>query len=240
VTANSTFPWSSGSATTAPVRVCRRTSGSGTHAITAIHFLRTGCGEGPRSPSEAMTSQGALPGPNNFGSQRVVGNVGSSDMDSCLTNVNNSSNGVTGSRWGVGYNSLERNASLAQAFRFVKIDGQVPTLSNFLNSNYFHIGETTFQKRGTPGFVGAPSNEADADAIWTFLQTEFKTPASVGTVLNTNAIFYHPFGDSGWAARGSNPYPVNLAAPISPLEHTQGGAQNSCYGPITPDGASPL
>lgn len=238
VTANSGFVWSAGTAST--VRICRRTSGSGTHAITGIHFLKTGCGEGPRGPGEAMTSQGASPGPNNFGTQRVTGNVGSSDMDTCLTNVNNSTNGVSGSRWGIGYNSLERNSTLAQAFRFVKIDGQAPTLTNFLNSNYWHIGETTFQKRGTPGFVGAPANAAQADAIWTFLQTEFKTPATVGTVLNQNPIFYHPFGDSGWAARGTNPYPINLAAPIAPLEHTKSGQQNSCFGPIAPDGASPL
>ncbi len=213
--------------------MCRRTSGSGTHAVTAIHFLGTECGVGGRVMPAGCN------GPALCGT--VVQNEASSGVRDCLANAE------TANVWGYGYNSLESNASLDIAYRFVKIDHVAPTLGNLLAGDLFHFGEVTLQRRGnaagTADLVNVPNGfETDAIALWNTLKTEMQTPANAA-VLNGSAIFKHAFGQSGWAARGTTGiFPPNLNAPVNPLTHVKpaalGGQQDTCFGPYTPNGSA--
>ena len=182
------------------VKVCRRVQGSGTHARTAVTFLRTNCGAGSIAMANP-TCNTRLDGADcNNG---VEGAQGSSDLTNCL-------NAAAGNnKWALGYHSLEKNADLDHPWRFVKIDGFAPTLENMLSGNYANFGEVTMQKRTVrtgealnvgANYVGAQGNQAEVDQIFEDIVAAMSGPAAAQS-LNALAIFNHPFGNSGWSAR---------------------------------------
>ncbi|MGD9601560.1 MAG: hypothetical protein AB7O21_14035 [Gammaproteobacteria bacterium] len=208
------------------INLCRRNAGSGTHAVTAMHFLSTNCGKGEFLVPNAVCS-GATVCP-------VNSNDSASGMEACLGGHN------TANAWAVGYQSVEKNADLAQPYRFVKIDGASPTLNNLLSGNYGHFGELTAVRRGnTSDLVNVPNpaDHATANGIWSTIVTRLTTAANVGT-LDALDFTKQPFGPSGFAARGSPPFPPDPTAPVNPLTHTRPGTsvQNTCTGPF----ASPV
>ncbi len=154
------------------VNFCRRTSGSGTHAQFMANFLRTNCINGsPAVKTFANNVPSFVPAP------QVYENAGSSGVDACLqalatgggynggftdgltafpsapTSGNGHSSVVPLGRtaYGMGYNSLERNASLTRNFRFVAIDGAAPTLENAFNGTYSDIYYLSYQNRVVAG-----------------------------------------------------------------------------------------
>lgn len=150
------------------VNICRRTAGSGTHAQHMVHFNRTNCSNStPVMRTFANNVPPAVPAP------QVYENEGSGNLDLCLDALakgtgynggfsdglarfpsaptsadgNSSVIPVGRSAYGIGYNSLERNASLVRDFRFVKIDGVAPTLQEAYNGNYRDIYYVSYQNR---------------------------------------------------------------------------------------------
>jgi hypothetical protein len=238
VALNSTEVWG----TADPTKyLCRRTTGSGTHAVTAIKFLQTQCGAGSSSGSSIMPN-GTLFTSTECGSSvcdTVMEGVGSGNLLTCVDTVNDS--GV----WGVGYASLESNATLAADARFVKIDGAAPTLANMVAGKYPIFGEITAQSRQqdnsafyTPANVPAVgTNLADAKANWATIVAELTSKANV-IQQNASGTFRHPFGNSGFLARGTptvfkynpaTPDPVATQTHVNPA----GGVQNTCFGPVS-------
>ncbi len=239
VTLNSAYAW-------APVDsskiLCRRTSGSGTHAVTSIHFLQTQCGAGESSGGQLMAS-GA-----NFATDcgnticdATLESTGSSGVVSCVNKAN------TDGFWAVGYSSLESNSNLGSAMRFVKVDGSAPTLKNMVAGTYPVFGEVTAQSRQqdnsadyTPANVPV-AERTNAKNNWATIVAELSSAANV-IALNASNTFRHPFGDSGFLARGvPTSFTYNPASPIATLTHANpnaGGAQNSCFGPIAVEGVS--
>jgi len=213
--------------TTGAMNLCRRNPGSGSHAVSTMHFLSTNCGKGEFLMPNAVCS-GSTVCP-------VNGNESSSGVEACLAANNNAANA-----WATGYLSTEKNADLSQPYRFVKIDGVAPTLDNLLSGNYGHFGELTAVRRGnTNDLVNVP-NPADipaANGIWTSIVNLLTTAANVGT-LGALDLVKQPFGTSGYAARGNPTFPTSVAAPINPLTHVRPGTsiQNTCTGPY----ASPV
>lgn len=222
--------------------LCRRTSGSGTHAVTSIKFLQTQCGGGATSGSQLMASG------SNFATDcgnsicdATLENSGSSGLIACVNQAN------TEGFWAVGYSSLESNSNLNSAVRFVKVDGVAPTLKNMVAGTYPIFGEVTAQSRQQDNsadytLANVPVAErTNAKNNWATIVAELSSAANV-IGLNASNTFRHPFGDSGFLARGiPTDFTYNPANPIATQTHANpnaGNVQNTCFGPIAVEGVS--
>ena len=243
-------PWSGDRA----MNLCLRNQGSGTHAVTMQYFLRANCGAVDTQPVRHRQCDSDAAGLGDYGrgdSTRasrdcadVVGNEGSSDLSKCLTAKSDAN------RWAIGYQSLEKNANLQDnggGYRFVKIDGVAPTLENFLLGDYKEFGNVTMQTRGVDTWTAANgidgTNSAVADALFADIISNFSNDASALGTLNTDAIFQHGFGESGWASQSAAAFiaaDVNklvaghVAKPVNPLVYKKlNGVQGLCGTPET-------
>ena len=236
------------------MNLCLRNQGSGTHAVTMQYFLRANCGAVDTQPVRHRQCDSDAAGLGDYGrgdSTRasrdcadVVGNEGSSDLSKCLTAKSDAN------RWAIGYQSLEKNANLQDnggGYRFVKIDGVAPTLENFLLGDYKEFGNVTMQTRGVDTWTAANgidgTNSAVADALFADIISNFSNDASALGTLNTDAIFQHQFGESGWASQSAAAFigaDVNklvaghVAKPVNPLVYKKlNGVQGLCGTPET-------
>ena len=199
------------------VHICRRVHGSGTQAQHGIKFLNYPCADSATAPKEGNDGI-----PEFFG-QSVVHQLSSSgDVTDCLNELDSGvdqPNGFalnpayTGGRWAVGIQALEKNANLADSFRFIKVDGVAPTLANVVNGSYYDWVELTFQYAKNHAWAGDNKTIADA-AI-----------ASAGNPVVLAALnqkFVHTFGASGILAvptlYSATPE-LDLARPVNPFTH---------------------
>jgi ABC-type phosphate transport system substrate-binding protein len=226
------------------VHICRRRAGSGTHAQIASLILRTNCSGGV-----TMSTATALP----FLQPQVSAAQGSGDMTDCLDNLGTGSNTAYDGdnpflnkiRWGIGYQSLEKNADTSAAYRFVKIDGAAPTLENIHAGKYYDFAESTLQRRGGNGdynsSIVAAGAEADVTAMFEEISVQLAQASNLVSI-NAGSKFAHPFGQSGWLANpnvsGNTPEDaLDLAKPVNVYSH-QG--ENTCQPPIAANGAQIL
>ena len=241
-------PWSGDRA----MNLCLRNQGSGTHAVTMQYFLRANCGAVDTQPVRHRQCDGDAAALGDYGrgdSSRtpydcadVTGNEGSSDMTKCLTQKS------AANRWAIGYQSLEKNANLADGdYRFVKIDGVAPSLENFLLGDYKEFGNVTMQVRGVDTWTAANgidgSNSGVADALFADIISNFSNDASALGTLNTDPKFQHGFGEAGWASQSAAAFigaDVNklvaghVAKPVNPLVYKKlNGVQGLCGTPET-------
>jgi hypothetical protein len=254
------------------VNLCRRTAGSGTHAQFMVNFFRTNCINGtPTIRTFANNVPPPVPAP------QVYENEGSSGVDSCLAALANGSgfnggfpNGLdvfpaapSGSgnssvvprnrtAFALGYNSLERNASLNRPFRFMKIDGFAPTLENAFNNLYHDVYYLSYQNRvdanGDPDMrLGAIRTVAPTAAQRAVLKSFFATwnspsPAAVdavndGLIVNPDGIANNGDEWQGGLLQPSRQAPQVFSAGPDPLKNdprtpwareTPSGAADSC------------
>lgn len=213
------------------VHICRRVAGSGTQAQLGINFLNAPCFEGATSP--AVDSGAAT---EDDGVTLVHAMSSSGDLTDCLneleagTDVDPSDkfSNTYGKRWAVGVQSLEKNANLADDFRFVKIDGVAPTLENVANGKYFDWAEQTFQYSKTHSWDAGEQTIADA---------VIKSAGNPVVMAALNVDFNHPFGQSGFMAVPTLHTPesngtLDLNAPVNPYTHaTETADSNNCRAP---------
>ena len=223
------------------VHICSRTNGSGTLAQLGINFLNYPCavnvGTAPAADS------GVLP---EFLDGTQVHQLGSSGtVSECLRELElgNDTVGTTfsntyGIRWAVGIQGLEKNANLAEEWRFVKIDGIAPTLANVAKGKYHDWAELTFQYSKTHLF------DAGEKAI---VDEFIKAGGNPNVIVSLNATNLHTFGDSGYLASPKNFVPdVNgnfvSSYPVNPYSHaTLTATVNNCRIPAAYDlGTNPL
>lgn len=194
------------------VHYCRRVPGSGTQAQMNAKFANTPCVEGVQKPVRA-TDTNPMFGP------IVQENRGSGDLTVCLRDKN------TANKWAIGVQSLEKQDP---AFRFVKIDGDAPTLVNVAENKYRHWVETTIQWRNTAN--AGPSG--DVLAILNTIATNASTPATIHTL---NASFVHDFGTGAYLALNTNghvpSFPHEDTNPVTTATHAITGTPNSCAVP---------
>jgi hypothetical protein len=207
------------------VNMCRRTAGSGTNAQFAIEYLRTNCvNNSPTMKTFAnnIPQGAALP--------QMYENEGSGDLDQCMNALQTGSgfnggftNGLTTfpgvptptnggkssvvpqgrTAYGLGYNSLERNSSLAFGYRFVKVDGVAPTLEEAYNGNYRDVYYLSYQNRVTgadtpdPRLGGIRNVPADANellvhkdffALWNSPTASAVDAVNDGLIVNPDGI----------------------------------------------------
>ena len=251
----------------AKVQLCRRTAGSGTHAQFSVNFLRTNCiNNSPAMRTVANNVPAFIQAP------QVYENAGSSGVDSCLAALNagtgynggftdgltafpaapTAGNGnssvvpVGRTGIGIGYNSLERNASLTRPFRFTKVDFVAPTLENAFLGLYSDIYYLSYQNRvngaGDPAPLNGAIRTVAADAAEIQVQKEFfalwNSPTAAAVSAVNDGLVVNPDGIIGngdeWqggllSPNRNAPQVFNIDDPRTPWARETGtGAADSC------------
>ena len=215
------------------VTVCRRVNGSGTQAQMNAKFLNNPCTAGAIAPA-------AEPG-NPFTGPIIRENSGSGDVTLCLNDFNNGTNdsgenadlftGLPVTAWAVGVQSTEKNADLADDFRFIKVDGVAPTIQNAANGTYMDWVEQTFQWR-KPAFNGPTGDKL------TIIEQIASNASSPANIAGLNTGFVHPWGQGGYLAVSTNGHApaadgvLNVSAPVIPYTHAPSGILNNCNTPV--------
>jgi len=201
------------------VHLCRRVQGSGTHAEFMIHYQRAVCYD---NALPMLTQPGA--GSGLFGNGPLVyENSSSGTMSKCMDSLDTGL-GLTSSKitpniaagvqsFGFGYQSTEKNVSLNQGFRYIKVDMVAPTLANTIKGDYRQVYYSGFQNRldkqgGSattgyyltgplrPGTPNTPVGLAKAAKIMDLFINSTNISSSVVNVLNK--AFLHSWGASGF------------------------------------------
>ncbi|MFM8331246.1 MAG: hypothetical protein ACKN9T_06120 [Candidatus Methylumidiphilus sp.] len=219
-----------GAPTTTNVGLCRRVNGSGTQAVTNLFFLNNPCLADATAP---VSAGNPVLGPT------VVLNSGSGNVETCLDDFNNNTNlggqnapGTgKGKVWSVGVQSLEFNANRAKAYRFVRIDGQIPTLVDTANGHYGNWAEQTIQWRKNT-IATNPGPSGDTLNILLAVAANAGSPTTVATA---NAGFVHNFGASGGFAVSTGPFNpkviFDFSQPVIGYSHVAGTSLNNCRAP---------
>jgi hypothetical protein len=202
--------------------VCRRSDTSGTQVTFQTTFLGQGCGSSPLTFVGGGGSAGAWAG--NLAVNPFLGG-GTSDVLACVA-----AHSVNGD-YAVGIASTENaiDDTNANAFRYVKVDGQVPSLENTVAGNYSVFAENQFYAPNA-----SSSNKLNGE------QVKFATalPALLAdpTRAKAHAVSF-VFGHGGLLAipDGNTIIPQNPPyTPLNTYVNTQvrssavGGATNSC------------
>ncbi len=229
------------------VRVCRRTEGSGTQAVSNQVFLNQPCA-GTVSPRADNTGLSQTAGTGNFLSlagtlatdPAIHWNESSGNVDTCMAALQ------TGNVWGVGLQSLEKTHA---SYRFVKVDGVAPLLENVAKGKYDVLGITSLQwiRAGQPDALSGnaltlASKIRDDIGRDTELRTANLTFAGSNiTIGGASAV-----GKIGFAALASNGYTLNIpfdeTKPVIPVSNrgTTGGEANSCSVKLITGGQSEM
>ncbi len=189
------------------IQICRRVNGSGTQAQANAMILGYPCDATFDSAIDTLVpeAESAL-------TTFVTENWSSANLEKCLNDFNNGTN-TTGKnnvpagcvypncrkRWAIGVQSLEKNNTLTNSYRFIKIDGFAPTLANVHAGDYYDVAQQTMQFKS-----GAPAVTVDA---FYALKPYVRDPFSLSEINK-----YHAFGISGWLAT-----PYTLLTPDSKL-----------------------
>jgi hypothetical protein len=186
---------------------CRRNAGSGTNAQFQAFFLRRPCANiGGSIVADAAASTSPSSCVFNQPQGVVCMNRGSSDLGRCLDDLENATNTSTvfpdtnpinypRFAWGIGYQSVEKNANLGRDYRFVKIDGKAPTLQNIWRADYRDHFEQTCQKR--PGDDALDNDGIVPNGVYDAVFDNLCTAGPTDIFLE-NLSFLHPWGEAGW------------------------------------------
>lgn len=99
-----------------PVKICRRTAGSGTQASANAYFNQNPCQDGINASLTVATAADTGP---IFGTLTVVENATTSNLKSCLVSAN------TAGEYAIGHVSLENNEVVA-GWDFIAVNGVAP------------------------------------------------------------------------------------------------------------------
>lgn len=221
------------------VFIARRVGTSGTQATFNANFLNFPCATGvlPMVPGNDGGS---------CGTNTVNEGSGTSNVLNCLTTHN------TANRWAVGMASMENVPAAAAGWRFVKINGQAPTLLNVAESRYDLYAEQTIQWRNAT----APSPlSGEPLALMQKVRTDLGDPVVVNSL--NNAFIQNPGVNewytglmalitNGWVPTDPAAAPVGpltaaevRANPVNTNTRSPSGTTNNCQVPVTffPTGA---
>ncbi len=272
----------------ASLHVCSRVNGSGTKATTGIKFLSYPC-TGVASQPVADTG-GLDPIANSFIDFNLFGfspeaasqpqihqNSSGGDVNECFNELDTGSSNNTGNfrnnpfttvsapsthafRGAIGIQGTDNNANLANTYRFVRIDGLLPTAANVVNGGFHDWVESTYQFKSSHVFDPGEATIRD------FIISQSGLPSVVGIVNKSGSGYgslsagsfvsgigqaIHSWGTSGFLASPANPAAVtpvngayNAASPVNPLSHdttAAGTSVNNCRHPaLYTNGVAPL
>jgi hypothetical protein len=227
------------------VHLLFRGAGSGTAAQAYARFLNSPAI--PNATSPATADNRAAGGPAlNFLLETV-------DEEQALDDLQNGTSiakdGTTGlavnagkKAWGIGYISADKNAlkngAYGRGYRFIKIDGYTPSLTNVYNGNYSDWAESSWITSKT----NVSGSSAGTQALVKYLTEQATSAAVIGlsganstqdfapknAAITVNGASYTP-GNAGYAAIVGNAKPanaqpssLNFAAPVIPYLYPNG------------------
>ncbi|MDD1650184.1 MAG: hypothetical protein LUO80_07290 [Methylococcaceae bacterium] len=211
------------------VHICRRVDGSGTQASLNAKILNAPCTPGAKNP--AATSNDAA-GP------IVRLNPGSGDVDRCLDDHDKGANSgglnpTNTKAWAIGIQTTERNTKNTLQYRYIKHDGQAPTIENAAAGRYGFAVEVTYQWLKSGGPTG------DKAKIINKIATDAGKPS---IIANNNKAFAYSWGQGGYLAVSASGHPVSengvldVNAPVTPYTHAPDGLLlDNCRVPVIDD-----
>jgi hypothetical protein len=213
-------------ATSNSIQFCRYANGLGVQAQFNAIFLDYPCD--PTGDGTIDTLQ-----PENLPSWGAMLNQGSGDVEKCLNDFNDGTNTTAQNltelgaacttaaadckkRWAIGIQSLEKNAPnlttsvFSNKYRFIKVDGFVPTLANVHAGDYYDIASQSVQYNSSLPAARLAVASASFNALSASMQNANNLPA-----LNKT----HAFGKAGWLGIPSNTLASNI--PTAALDLTR-------------------
>lgn len=223
------------------VHICRRENGAGQQVALLASVLQYPC---LGSSAPVLTEPGNAP--NDVQYATSLGAV-----DKCLGDFNDGTVGwfgttnpapypnppgtgvPHGNQWAISIQTTERNATGTAPYRFIKINGALPTGEQVYLGHYPLIGET-----GISWKTHADANiERALNSLVSYSQSPSTIQARNGTLSN------HSWGQAGYVALSANGFapsdvwdPTN---PVTPYTHAASGAVDACSLPVVnPDFAT--
>lgn len=235
-----------------PIHICRRGNSSGTQAGAKAFFLNEGCSTNVQpffTPDVSGCTASGCAWPTatvngvaqDFRGDLVYAGSGSGQVVQCLNFYGTQAS----DNFAVGVLSTE-NTTVGQSYRFVRIDGALPTLESTANGNYQYFTSDVMNLN-----AGSITYSADETAIYTYISDAAGSPALLDPV---NQPFRDGMcssatnlGDGGVLASSKYidafGFPVGHEAPFSGAEirdnpiNTQTkqplGVINNCQPPVT-------
>jgi hypothetical protein len=209
------------------VHVCRRTVGSGTQAQANALFLDTPCAgdnklnfPSDNTPLTTVTATGTYTVLPAAGAAAIHENTSSGNVTTCLNTLQ------TNNQWGIGLQSLELGSD---SWRFVKIDGALPTTEQVAGNTYFDWAENVINVKASEPATSAsrafftnfrPAQDlAELNATFNPRITEVSAATANGR-CDTGEVcvgYLYPFN----APAASVPAPFDNAVPT--MSATRGG-----------------
>lgn len=225
------------------IQVCRRRNGSGTQAQHNAFYFNYPCDDAVDTAFDVRQPAGQtlIVNPNTgvvIVENGVIETTSSSDLSSCMQAYEDGAN-LAGTNTGlkkraaIGLQPLTRTDSISAKYRYFKIDGVAPTLSNMVSGKYAQYYPQTIQLN-----PGSSLNAAE-NAVVDEIVAQLSNPADLGG-FNKQQAFYDSTDETlaGWMAVPQNdvdrrPSDSTLAAPISRYVRVDlnGGKNNSCAFP---------
>jgi hypothetical protein len=221
-------------------RVCRRVGSSGTNNQFRVKLLNASCNAEAQDQVNDNTPSSTNNTNTNANWQNVAPPVATQaaiieassngNMESCLGAFSDPASPAT-QRWAIGIVSLENNVALTKNYRFIKIDGVAPTVTNVVANNYNDWVESQWI------WINASSgtqDQKDAVDFQEILQKSTGEALAVGGLVTSG--FVHSFGASGLVALNTVPgnvpsLPISAANPVATATHAAGGTLSSCRTP---------
>jgi len=220
------------------VHICRRENGAGQQVAVLANILQYPC-LGTSSPAIAQ------PG-NVFADVQYATSLGA--VDNCLKDFNDGTNtwfGTSnpspypnppatsvahGNQWAISIQTTERNASRGTNYRFIKINGALPTGEQVFLGHYPLVGEYGISWVTGPSAPAGSNIEKALNALVAYSQL----PAVVAS--RNTSISNHSWGQAGYVALSSNNFepPATWVAsnPVTPYTHAASGSPDACTIPI--------
>lgn len=234
------------------VHICRRENGAGQQVAALANILQYPCLDGQPhilaetngSPADVLyaTSLGAVDnclGDLNDDTNRYFSIPGTANErhnpapynDFRDIPQNRTTAGSRGNRWGMAFQTTERNASRSANYRFARIDGAVPTGEQVYLGHYPLVGEY--------GFSWVTANNATNYGVVkggdiNRLQSAIAKYGALGTTVaaRNTSLSNHSWGQAGYialSANGINPPPTwDPQNPVTPYVRSTQGGPNAC------------
>ena len=215
------------------VHVCRRENGAGQQVALLADILQYPC-LGSSAPRIAQ--------PGGFSDIQYATSLGA--VDKCLGDYNDGTNGwfgttnpapypappaatvAHGNQWAISIQSTERNATHTAHYRFIRINGALPTGEQVFLGHYPLVGEYGISWKG---------GSTDVNAALNALVAYSKLPSTVAA--RNGDLSNHSWGQAGYIALSANGYTPPLTwdktNPVTPyIRATSTGAPDACTVPV--------
>ncbi|WP_020483015.1 hypothetical protein [Methylomonas sp. MK1] len=215
------------------VHICRRENGAGQQVALLASVMQSPC-LGTSSPSLAQ--------PGGFADVQYATSLGA--VEKCLGDYNDGTNGwfgttnpapfpnppatsvPHGNQWAISIQTTERNASRSANYRFIKINGALPTGEQVFLGHYPLVGEYAISWKN--------SVSGNQDSALNALVAYSSLPSTIASRNGT--LSNHSWGQAGYIALSANghtpPDTWNPANPVTPFTRSLFGTPDACAIPV--------